>query len=123
MVIARFLVLIVAFGLLAAACSDSISASNCDEIADESIALFQRLIDDVDAEFADMSMEEYLATEGGLPSVEQFEVDAATIDELATELGCTQPDIGAAVRKRTDELTAKSDLGRFLINAIRVGGL
>ncbi len=123
MVIRRILVLVFALGLLAGAGSDSISATNCDELVDETMELFQRLIEDVDSEFEDMSVEDFLATGGELPSVEQFEEDAAKIDELATELGCTQSRIGSAVRERVNELTSKSDLGRFLIDAIRAGGL
>jgi len=124
MLIRRFLVLFLAFGLLASACGgESISASNCEELADETIELFQRLIDDVDAEFDDMSVEDFIATGGDLPSIEQFEQDAETIDELAVELGCTQTEIASAVQGRVGELTAQSDLGRFLIDAIRSGGL
>jgi len=124
MLIRRILALVLVFGVIAAACGgDTVSASNCDELVDEALELFQRLIDDVDAEFAGMSMEEYLETESGLSSVEQFTDDAVMIDELAIELGCTQSDMGAAVKDRTDELTAESDLGRFLINAIRAGAL
>lgn len=125
MPIRRFLViLLVAIGLLASACSgDSISASDCDELVDETIELFQRLIDDVDAEFDDISVEDFVATGGDLPSIEQFEQDAETIDELAVDLGCTQTEIASAVQGRVGELTAQSDLGRFLIDAIRSGGL
>lgn len=124
MPIRRFLMFIVAFGLLASACGgDSISASNCEELADETIELFQRLIDDVDAEFEDTSVEDFAATGGDLPSIERFEQDAETIDELAAELGCTQTDIASAVQSRIGELTATSDLGRFLIDSIRSGGL
>lgn len=125
MPIRRFLViLLVAIGLLASACSgDSISASDCDELVDETIELFQRLIDDVDAEFDDISVEDFVATGGDLPSIEQFEQDAETIDELAVDLGCTQTEIASAVQDRVGELTAQSDLGRFLIDAIRSGGL
>jgi hypothetical protein len=123
MVIRRILGLFLALGLLASACGDSISATDCEELADETMELFQSLIDDIDSEFEDMSVGEYLASGGELPSVERFEDDAATIDELATELGCTQSEIGAAVQERVNELTAASDLGRFLIDAIRAGGL
>ena len=115
--------LIIVLALLAASCGGSISADNCDELVDETIELFQRLIDDVDSEFDDMSVEDYLATGGELPSVEQFEEDAAKIDELGAELGCTQSEIASEVRNRVGELTAESDLGRFLIGAIRAGGL
>ncbi len=123
MKIRRTLVLLVALSLFVVSCGDSISAENCDELVDETIELFQRLIDDVDAEFDDMSVEDYLATGGELPSIEKFEEDAETIDELAAELGCTQTEIASAVQARVGELTAESDLGRFLIDAIRAGGL
>lgn len=124
MVVLRVVALFLALSLVAAACGgSSISASDCTDITDETLALIQRLVDDVDAEFESMSVEDFVATEGDLPSVERFEQDAATIDDLAAELGCTQQEIGTEVRERLDELTAKSDLGRFIINAIRVGGL
>lgn len=124
MVVLRVVALFLALSLVAAACGgSSISASDCTDITDETLALIQRLVDDVDAEFESMSVEDFVATEGDLPSVERFEQDAATIDDLAAELGCTQQEIGSEVRERLDELTSKSDLGRFIINAIRVGGL
>jgi hypothetical protein len=124
MVISRILSVCLAFGLLMAACGgDSISATNCDELADETIDMFQRLIDDVDNEFGDMTMAEFVASGEELPSVEQFEEDAAAIDELATELGCSPDEMSAEVEQRLDTLTAQSDLGRFLIDAMRAGGL
>lgn len=124
MVVLRVVALFLALSLVAAACGgSSISASDCTDITDETLALIQRLVDDVDAEFESMSVEDFVATQGDLPSVERFEQDAATIDDLAAELGCTQQEIGTEVRERLDELTSKSDLGRFIINAIRVGGL
>jgi len=124
MLIYRVVIVLLAFGLLATACGgDSISATNCEELADETIGMFQRLIDDVDDEFGDMTMEEFVASGDELPSVEQFEEDAATIDELAIELGCSPDEMSAGVEQRLDTLTAQSDLGRFLIDAMRAGGL
>jgi hypothetical protein len=120
----RLIVVLLAVGLLTAACGgDSITATNCDELADETISMFQRLIDDIDSESGDMTMEEFVASEGQLPSVEEFEEDAATIDELAIELDCSPEVMTAAVQDRIGELTAQSDLGRFLIDAMRAGGL
>ena len=122
--IRRLLPLLIVLSLVAAACSSSsISASSCDEIADETMTLFQRLIDDVDSEFGEMTVQEFIDTGGDLPSIQKFQEDAATIDDLAAELGCTQAEISAAVASRVDELTASSDLGRFLISGIRSGGL
>ena len=123
--ISRLVSVVLVLGLVAASCSSGteISASSCAEVADETMALFQRLIDDVDDEFGDLTVEEFIETGGDLPSVQAFEEDAATIDEIAEELGCTQSQISAAVSARVDELTAATDLGRFLIGAIRSGGL
>jgi hypothetical protein len=120
----RLLIVLLAVGLLAAACGgDSITATNCDELADETIGMFQRLILDVDSEFGDMTMQEFVASEEQLPSVEEFEEDAATIDELATDLDCSSEEMSAAVQDRLGELSAQSDLGRFLIDAMLAGGL
>jgi hypothetical protein len=85
--------------------------------------LFQRLIDDVDAEFGEMTVEEFIATEGDLPSIERFTEDAEKIDQIGTQLGCSQGEIQQAVLQRVNELSASTDLGRFLITAIRTGGL
>ena len=114
-----------AFGLLAGACSSGqdISADTCGEVVDETMELFQRLIDDVDDEFGEMTVEEFIATEGDLPSVERFSADAQKINQIGTQLGCTQGEIQQAVLQRVDELEASTDLGRFLITSIRTGGL
>ena len=120
----RLLIPFVLVAFLVSACSSGgISASNCDEIVDETMELFQRLIDDVDAEFEDMTVTEFMATEGDLPSLSRFEEDAQTIDDLAAELGCTQTQISEDVIARSGELTAETDLGRFIIDALRVGGI
>lgn len=117
--------LFVVLSIVAAACSSTsqISAESCADVADETMALFQRLIDDVDAEFGDLTVEELIDSGGDLPSIQTFEEDAEVIDDMAAELGCTQTDISSAVAARVDELTAETDLGRFLIGAIRSGGL
>lgn len=120
----RFVVVVVlCFALFVSACSGGISASTCDELIDETMDLFQRLIDDVDSEFQDLTVEEFIATGGDLPSIETFEKDAEIIDELAVELGCSQSQIASGVQSQLGNLTAESDLGRFLIGAIRSGGL
>ena len=121
----RLLPVLLAFGLLAAACSggQDISADTCGEVVDETMELFQRLIDDVDDEFGEMTVEEFVATGGDLPSVEKFSEDAQKINQIGTQLGCSQGEIQQAVLQRVDELEASTDLGRFLITSIRTGGL
>lgn len=120
----RILVLAVLIvSLVASACSNEISASSCDEVVDVTVDLIQRLIDDVDEEFGDMSVQDFIDTGGDLPSIDRFTEDAQEIDEIAAELGCSQSEITAGVDARVDELTASTELGDFLIRAIRAGGL
>jgi len=126
MILRRLIPLLVALALVVTACSSDsqeITADSCREVVDETMELFQRLIDDVDAEFGEMTVEEFIATEGDLPSVDRFTEDAAEINQIGIQLGCTQGEIQAAVLQRVDDLTATTDLGRFLITSIRTGGL
>jgi NifB/MoaA-like Fe-S oxidoreductase len=124
MFIHRMLMIVVALSLLAAACGgDSINASNCEELTDETVAMFQRLVDEIDSEYGDVPMEDVLVSSAPLPSIEEFEEDVAILNELTTELGCDRDEIGAAIQSRASEITSESDLGRFLIESIRAGSL
>jgi hypothetical protein len=114
--------LIVAFALVLAACGGG-QAETCDELADETVELMQRLIDDVEKEMGDVSIEDLLASGGDLPSVEHIEEDSAKIDERAAELGCTQAEIQNGVAARANQLEANTPIGQFFIEAIRDGGL
>jgi len=117
-----FLPLIVVFALVLAACGGG-QAETCDELADETVELMQRLIDDVEKEMGDVSIEDLLASGGDLPSVEHIEEDSAKIDERAAELGCTQAEIQNGVAARANQLEANTPIGQFFIEAIRDGGL
>ena len=126
MIFRRLIPLLLGLSLVAAACSSDgqeISADNCRDVVEETLELFQRLIDDVDSEFGEMTVEEFIATGGDLPSVEKFTADAEEINAIGTQLGCSQGEIQVTILQRVDELTASTDLGRFLIDAIRTGGL
>ena len=118
----RTLLLAIAFALALSACGGG-QPRTCDEIADETINLMQELIDNVEEEVGDMSVEELIATQGDLPSVERFQDDAAKIDEQAIELGCTQTEIETAVTARAGTLEAATPIGQFIVEAIRTGGL
>ena len=116
--------LLVVLALVVPACSgDDISATTCDEIVDETMELFQRLIDDVDEEFGGSTVADFPVDDGELPSLEAFEEDAATIDQLAADLYCSPTDVRAGVEARIGELSSSTDLGRFIIDAFRSGGL
>jgi hypothetical protein len=121
---AALFIVVAVFALVATACGgDRISASTCDEVVDETMALLQRLIDNVDEQSRDSTLDDYLASGEDLPSLDQFKEDAATIDEIAADLGCSRSEVSAAVDARVGELSAETQLGRFVINAIRSGGL
>ena len=113
--------LILALAVLLSSCGGQ--PETCDELADETVKLMQGLIDDVEKELGDVSVEELIATGGDLPSAERFEEDAAKIDERAAELGCTQAEIQNGVAARANQLEADTPIGQFLIEAIRDGGL
>lgn len=122
----RFVTLLIASALIisAAGCSsDGVSASTCDEIVGETIELYQDLIDYVDDTLQDVTIEEFVAMEGDLPSLEAFAQDADEIDAIAADLGCTQTEISSAVDARLGELTSTTELGQFIINALRSGGI
>jgi hypothetical protein len=121
-VLYRTLLLALVFAVALSACGGG-QAETCDEIADETIDLMQVLIKDVENEVGDISVEELIATEGELPSVEEFEEDAAKIDEQALELGCTQTEIQTAVTAKAGSLEATTPIGQFIVEAIRSGGL
>ncbi len=124
----RLVSVALAFALLATACGggqQEITIDNCGDVVDETLELLQRLVDDVDTEFShgEMTVEAFIANEGNLPSVDRFTKDAEKIDKIGKDLGCTQSEIQQSMLERIDELTASTDLGRFLITAIRTGGL
>lgn len=120
----RLIVIIAALTLVASACSSR--PATCEEVADRTIELAQDLIDDVEREFADQSLDEIiemmLAGEE-LPSVTRFEERAADLSERAVELGCTQDQLQADVVARVGRLEATTELGEFIIDAIQRGGL
>ena len=115
--------ILVGASLIAGCSSTEISAETCDDIVDETIALFQRVIDEVDASYADVQVSDVLTSELSLPPIDRFRADADRIDELAMELGCTESQIRPAVANRLGELSAESELGQFLVDAFRVSGL
>jgi hypothetical protein len=114
--------LILVLAVTASACGGGLPQT-CDEVADETVKLMQGLIDNVEEELGDMSVEQLIASGEELPSVERFEEDAETIDERAEELGCTQTEIQNGVAARANQLEADTPIGQFLIEAIRDGGL
>jgi hypothetical protein len=121
----KLVVTILVLTLVATACGggDEISASTCDEVADETVQLFQRFIDDIDAEFADIGIEDFVERADDLESFNQFRDDAATIEQLSEELGCLDAEIAAGVAAQVGTLTSETTVGRFVIDALLSTGL
>lgn len=119
----RLAALVIAASVVVAACGSG-SATTCEEVADETIDLVQTLIDDVEGELGDMSLQELasLGTEE-LPAVERFRDEAAAIDARAAELGCAQSQIQELVVERADSLEAETPIGRLVIDGVASGGL
>jgi hypothetical protein len=117
----RLGILVAVLTLVAAACGGTAEAQNCDDISTETVDLIQELIDDVDAEFGDMSIEEFLANGEDLPSLQAFREHAEVIDKRAGELGCTQTEIAAGVIAQSERLAAKTRLGDFVIQLLTDG--
>jgi hypothetical protein len=114
-------VVLVLLALLLAGCGGE--ASTCEEIADQTIDLAQQLIDDVEDEVGDLSLDTILSGENGLPAVEDYAERSDRIDARAAELGCASADLELLVAQRTDRLTAETPVGVFIVDAIRSGGL
>jgi len=122
-VLKRTLILLaVVLALVLSACGGG-EPETCEDIADVTVDLMQDLIDDVEEEVGDMTVEELNATGGDLPSVEKFENEATKINDRAIELECSQTTIESLVAERVHRLEATTPIGQFMIEAIRSGGL
>jgi hypothetical protein len=111
----------VVFVMTLAACGGA--AETCEELADETIELVQAMIDEVEDEMGDTTIEEILASEGDLPSLDRFRDRAAEVDERATELQCGQDELQTLIQARAGELEATTPIGELIIDGIRSGGL
>ncbi len=116
------IVLTLVLALVLSACGGG-QPETCDDIADVTIDLMQDLIHNVEQEVGDLTVEELVATQGDLPSVEEFQEEATKINEQAVELQCSQTTIETLVAERVHELEATTPIGQFIIEAIRSGGL
>lgn len=116
----RLVVVVLVLGLFGASCGGG-AAQTCDDIAVQTVDLIQELINDVDNEFEDLSIEQFLALGEDLPSLQSFREESEAIDARASELGCTQTEIAAGVLAESDRLTADTRLGEFVINLLTNG--
>ena len=111
----------IVIGLIAAACGGE--AATCEELADQTIDLAQELIDDVEDELGNVTLDELLATEFELPAVQGFAEQSREIDERGAELGCTPQQMQQLVQSRIGELSAETPVGQLIIDGIASGGI
>ncbi len=120
----RLLVLVIALVFVIAACSGGgKQASSCEEIATQTVDLIQELIDEVDSEFESMGLEEFIENGDSLPSIESFRKQSDAIEARSNELGCTTEEITARVAAEVGNLTARTQLGEFVITLLIRGNL
>jgi hypothetical protein len=123
-VLQRLVVIVVLVAVLGTACGSQ--PATCDEVADRTIELAQDLIDDLGREVPDQSPEDIidrLRAGDDLPSISKFERRARALGDRAADLGCTQDQLQQALVARADRLTATTELGEFIIEGIKRGGL
>ncbi len=115
----RVLVGVVVLGLGLAACGGE--ASTCEEVADETVELMQRIIDDVEEDVGDMEVADFLESGASLPSPESFSEESEKLNDRATELGCTPTDLDALIAERIGSLTSETPVGEFIKEAVQAG--
>jgi hypothetical protein len=115
----RVLALVLAMGLALASCGGE--ASTCEEVADQTVELMQRIIDDIEEEAGDMSVTDFLDAGASLPSSDTFAEESQELNERATELGCDQTDLDALIAERISSLHAETPVGEFIMETIQAG--
>lgn len=118
-----FLIVGLALSVLATACSGGGDAATCEDIAVQTIELLQDLVDSVDTDVESMSIEEFIENGDNLPPVEAFTEKSAAIDARSQELDCSPDEIATGVAGRVGDLTAQTQLGRFVITLFASGAI
>jgi hypothetical protein len=115
----KFVMLVAALGLVAAACGGGDDAGSCEGVADDAIEVIQEFINEVD----ELSLEE--AAELGADSaiVSDMETKADELQDQANSLGCSDAEMEALFTERLDDLTAEGMIGELMLEGIRSEGL
>lgn len=120
----KLLGLLLVLAMVAAACGDdddAAAADSCEGIADAAIDLLQEVID----ELGDMSAEELAAldSEETPDAFADLESQGQALEGRATELGCTDEELGQLVASRIDDLDVAGDniIGQFIVEGLRSG--
>jgi len=119
--IGRAASVVVALALMTAACSSG--PSTCEEVADEFVVIAQELLDDVEAQVGDASIDEILGSDDGLPNIDRFTEEKDRLDAAADDLGCSVTQMEDLVAERAGLLTAETPIGNLIIEFIATGEL
>jgi len=114
----KFVMLIAALGLVAAACGGD-DASSCEGIADEAMDVVQDLIN----EFDSMTLDEMMSMEEEPPAFAEMENKMDSLQEQADSLGCTDDEMQQLFMDKADDLTADGEFGQMMLEGIRSEGL
>jgi len=115
----KFVMLIAALGLVAAACGGD-DAGSCEGVADDAIATFQDVLDEVDT----MTMEEAAAMGDEEPEfIVEMERKLEELEAQADSLGCSDAEMEELFLARLDNLTAEGMVGQLMLEALRSEGL
>ncbi len=121
----KLVVALLSLALVVAACGDDDAAEpasldSCDALAVAGIAMLQDTIDLVD----ELSVEELAAFGETVETPAGFDALQARGDELsarATEIGCSDEEMADLVAARSDDLSADSVFGQFILDGVRGG--
>ena len=117
----KFVMLIVALGLVAGACGgdDAGSSGSCEGVADQAIAVFQDVIDEVDK----LSLEEVAAMGDGDPEfITDMEEKFESLEAQADSLGCSDAEMEELFVARLDNLTADGMIGELMLEEFKNQG-
>jgi hypothetical protein len=107
--------------LFVAACGDDDgSLDSCEAVVDAGIDMVQDMLDTIDG----MTPEEIATQWGSGETPEELQAvqeAGEALDARAAELGCSEEEMNALVAERVDRLSADSEFGRMIVEAIRGG--
>ncbi len=111
---------VVLLAVFLSACSSG--PATCEEVADEFVVVAQDLIDDVEAQLGDQSIDSIL--DGGeLPSLDAFTEQADQLRDQGRELECSGELMDALVSERASLLVAETPIGDLIVEFFSSGEL
>jgi len=110
-------VLLIVTGLVFAACGDSDSASSCEDLADDGIALVQDMLD----ELSDLSLED-ISSDEEPQALQDFTEKGEALQTQADELGCTDEQMTELVSARVGSLDADGPIAELILEGLQSEG-